>query len=335
MRYGFLGPETTFTHQALLQALDALPALGAAVAREDEGPTEPGGEAQRSLVPYPSVAAAIGDLVAGEVDAMMAPIENSVEGGVSGTLDVLADTAGITIVAEQIVPISFVLAAREQLAFDDVRTVTSHTHAQAQCQRFVRAELPNASPQPALSTAAAARELAELPPGDPRARGAAVICSRLAADHFGLTVIASGIEDFVGAQTRFVLVQRDGRIPARTGADKTTVVAYLAHNRAGALLEMLEVLSAGGVNLSRIESRPAGDSLGRYSFSMDMEGHLEDRRVAAALANLHRVCTRLVFLGSYARADGSVPAVAQHNTDAAYDDAREWMHDLTAQIQRG
>src|SRR5690606_8562476 len=145
--------------------------------------------------------------------------------------------------------------------------------------------------------AAAARDLAALSPD--QARGRAAVCSRLAAEHFGLEILAEGIEDYEGAQTRFVLVTREGRIPARTGADKTTLVIQLPHNRAGALLEALEILSSNGVNMSRIESRPIGDFMGRYSFSIDLEGHIEDRRVAAALRSLHRLCPVVHYLGSY------------------------------------
>ena len=315
MRYGFLGPETTFTHQALLQATDGI--LGP----EDD------------LRAYPSVAAAMGDLVAGDIDAMMAPIENSVEGGVSGTLDVLAATVGIGIVAEQIVPISFVLAARTHTALEDVTSVLTHTHAHAQCQRFVRQSLPHAVPLPALSTAAAAKDVSSLDLDDPRAHSSAAICSALAASHYGLVTIASGIEDNIGAQTRFVLVQRDGRIPARTGADKTTIVATLAHDRAGSLRDMLEVFNSNGVNLTRIESRPTGDSLGRYSFSIDLEGHIEDRRVAAALRALHRICTSLVFLGSYPSIQRTAAIVDEHNSDDAYDDAREWIDTLLTHVR--
>ena len=134
MRYGFLGPETTFTHQALLQALRELP-------------QELAGDAE--LIPFSSVATATTALVDSEIDAIMAPIENSVEGGVSGTLDVLAAHKRITIVAEQIVPITFVLAAKEPAALTDIREVASHTHAQAQVQRWLRENLPAAAILPA------------------------------------------------------------------------------------------------------------------------------------------------------------------------------------------
>lgn len=318
MRYGFLGPETTFTHQALLETI-ADPAAGPDGA--DDAP---------ELRPYTSVAAAASALVADEIDAMMAPIENSVEGGVSGTLDVLAATRRITIVAEQVVPITFVLAARPGTALSDVVAVASHTHAHAQVQEWLRAHLPDAAVLPASSTAGAARDLAEADPDDARGRGA--ICSPLAAEHFGLEILAPSIEDYHGAQTRFVLVTRNRHVPRRTGADKTTLVVHLAHNRAGALLEMLEMFRANGVNLSRIESRPIGDALGRYSFSLDIEGHLEDRRVAAALRSLHRLCPVVLYLGSYPRADGVRPTLSDLTADEAYDDAHTWVEGLSALV---
>lgn len=321
MQYGFLGPETTFTHQALLQALAAMPEDAA-----DEAPV---------LQPFSSVATATTSLVEGEIDALMAPIENSVEGGVSGTLDILAATKRITIVAEQVVPVTFVLAARPGTRLADVRAVASHTHAQAQVQGWIRAHLPEAAVEPASSTAAAARELALADVEDATAASRAAICSPLAAEHYGLEVLAEGIEDNRGAQTRFVLITRNHRIPPRTGADKTTLVVHLAHNRAGALLEALELFNANGVNLSRIESRPIGDALGRYSFSIDVEGHLEDRRVANALRALHRVCPVILFLGSYPRADGIRPDVSSVTADTAYDEAHAWVDALSEMLTPG
>ena len=316
MRYGFLGPETTFTHQALLQALAETP--------EEFAAPEP------ELVPFSSVATAAADLLAGAVDALMAPIENSVEGGVSGTLDVLAATDSITIVAEQTVQITFVLAAREATPREELTTVSSHPHAQAQVQGWLRSQVPHANIAAASSTAAAARDLAAMSPQE--ARGRAAVCSPLAAQNFGLEVLAEGIEDHAGAITRFVLVTREGRIPARTGADKTTLVVQLPHNRSGALLEALEILSSNGVNMSRIESRPIGDFLGRYSFSLDIEGHIEDRRVSAALRSLHRLCPVVHYLGSYPRVDGQRPEVREDYADHAYDGARDWVERLHTMI---
>ena len=129
-----------------------------------------------------------------------------------------------------------------------------------------------------------------------------------------------------------MLVTREGRIPARTGSDKTTVVIQLPHNRSGALLEALEILGSNGVNMSRIESRPVGDFLGRYSFSLDLEGHIEDRRVSAALRSLHRLCPVVHYLGSYPRVDGEQPQVREDYADGAYDEAHDWLERLTGMI---
>src|SRR5699024_9734490 len=308
--YGFLGPETTFTHQALLQALAETP--------EEFASAEP------QLVPFASVATATTDLIAGDIDALMAPIENSVEGGVSGTLDVLAATDSITIVAEQTVQITFVLAARAATPLNQLGTITSHPHAQAQVQEWLRTQVPAADVAAASSTAAAARDLAAL--DAEAARGRAAVCSPLAAQHYGLEILAEGIEDRAGAITRFVLVTREGRIPARTGADKTTLAIQLPHNRAGALLEALEV------RRSRRECLPVGGFLGRYSFSIDVEGHIEDRRVAAALRSLHRLCPVVHYLGSYPRVDGGRPDIREDYADEAYDAARVWVERLSGMI---
>ena len=117
-------------------------------------------------------------------------------------------------------------------------------------------------------------------------------------------------------------------MPEPTGADKTTLVVHLPSNESGALLEMLEQFSARGVNLSRIESRPIGDSLGRYSFSIDAEGHLAEERMAEALMGLHRVCPHVRFLGSYPRVDAPLGAVRLGTSDDDFRTARAWVRSL-------
>ena len=149
-----------------------------------------------------------------------------------------------------------------------------------------------------------------------------------AVEHYGLTSLAEQVGDNAHAVTRFVVVGRPGHLPERTGADKTTLVVHLPSNQAGALLEMLEQLAARGVNLSRIESRPIGDSLGRYSFSMDAEGHVADERMAEALMGLHRVCPQVRFLGSYPRADSPHGDVRPGTADADFQAARAWINAL-------
>jgi prephenate dehydratase len=300
-RYGYLGPEGTFTEAALRQ-----------VPAADRG----------ELVPCATVDAALEAVRAGDLQAAMVPIENSVEGGVTATLDALSAGEPLVVVREVLVPVTFVLAARPGVRLDDVDVVSTHPHAQAQCRRWLSAAVPGARYLPAMSTAAAAAGLlAGTGDGGPQA----AVCAPIAAERYRLDVLARGIEDNAGAVTRFVLVSRPAPPPPRTGADKTTLVVHLAEDHAGALLEMLEQFAVNGVNLTRIESRPRGDALGQYSFSIDCEGHLDDDRVAESLMGLHRVTPLVRFLGSYPRADGAASQVGRSTSDEAFRDARSWL----------
>jgi prephenate dehydratase len=303
-RYAYLGPEGTFTEAALRQ-----------VPAADRG----------EHVPCASVDAALEAVRAGEVDAAMVPIENSVEGGVSATLDALAAGDPLMVVREVLVPVTFVLAARPGTRLDDVAVVSSHPHAQAQCRHWLSAALPKARYVPAVSTAAAAAALTgTATEGSPDA----ALCAPIAAQRYRLDVLAEAVEDNTGAVTRFVLVGRPAPPPPPTGADKTTLVVHLPEDHAGALLELLEQFAAHGVNLTRIESRPVGSTLGQYSFSIDCEGHIGDERVAEALMGLHRVTPHVRFVGSYPRADGVQPQVSRATTDAAFTEARAWLDRL-------
>lgn len=302
--YAYLGPEGTFTQMAL----DAwAPAAGAE---------------QR---PCGSVDQALGLLRAGEVDGAMVPIENSVEGGVSATLDALASGDPLVVVAEVLVPITFVLAARSGMPLGDVLAVGTHSHAWAQVRRWMGAHLPEAVYVPTLSTAAAAAGLAAA--GDSSAYDAAV-CAPVAARNHGLEVLAEDIGDNASAVTRFVLVARPGVLPERTGADKTTLVLFQRDDHAGGLLELLEQFSVRGINMSRLESRPTKASMGSYCFSIDIEGHVLDERVGEALLGLKRVCADVRFLGSYPAAHGTAVKVTPHTTDGAFGEARDWLRSL-------
>jgi len=302
-RYAYLGPEGTFTEAALRQ----VPAAG-----------------RGDLVACAGVDVALDLVRAGEVDAAMVPIENSVEGGVSSTLDALTAGDPLMVVREVLVPVTFVLAARPGTRLADVRAVSTHPHAQAQCRRWLSAALPAARYLPAVSTAAAAAGLAA--GGD--ADHDAALCAPIAAERYRLDVLAEHVEDNAGAVTRFVLVGRPAPPPAPTGADKTTLLVHLPQDRAGALLELLEQFAARGINLSRIESRPRGDALGQYAFSIDCEGHVDDARVAEALTGLHRVSPLVRFLGSYPRADQVRAEVTPATTDEAFSRARAWLQRL-------
>jgi len=299
-RYGYLGPTGTFTEMALRQCAQ-LPA-----------------DAER--IPFVSVDAALAALRAGDLDAAMVPIENSVEGGVSATLDALASGEPLVVVAEQVVPITFVLAVPAGTTLADIRTISTHPHAWAQVRAWMREHLPEVGYLPGASTAAAAAGLAA---GGAAYQGA--VCAPVAAVNHQLTVLHEDIGDNTGAVTRFVLVARPGQLPAPTGADKTSVVLFQREDHPGGLLELLEQFAARGINLTRIESRPIGGRLGDYSFSIDCEGHVGDERVGETLMGLRRVCAQVRFLGSYPRADGLEAQVPAGTADPEFVEARSWL----------
>jgi len=302
-RYAFLGPEGTFAEAALR----TLPAA-----------------AKGELQPQPSVAAALEAVRRGDADHALVPIENSVEGSVSTTLDELATGEPLMVTREVLLPVSFALMVRPGTGLSAVRRIATHPHAHAQCRRWLATVLPDAVVVPALSTAEAAATLA-----DESATHDAAIAAPIAADRYRLEVLARDVEDNPDAVTRFVLVARPGQPPLPTGHDKTTLVAFISDDHAGALLEVLTEFAVRGVNLTRIESRPTGEGMGRYCFSIDCEGHVDDARVGEALTGLRRVCPDIRFLGSYPRADRG-PA-AEHaekesrDRDSVYRDAAAWL----------
>ena len=305
LRYGYLGPAGTFCQMAL----DAwAPAAGA------------------EHVPSDSVVGALEALRAGRLDAAMVPIENSVEGGVSATLDALSVGSDVVITGEVLVPVTFVLAARPGTRLADIRAVGTHPHGWAQVRTWMNANLPSAVYLTTLSTAAAAADL-DLAAGDVTAYQAAV-CAPVAATIHGLEVLAEDIGDNGRAVTRFALVARPGHTPPPTGADKTTLVLYQRDDHPGGLLELLEQFAARGVNMTRLESRPTGEAMGSYCFSIDIEGHVADARVAETLMGLRRVCAQVRYLGSYARADGRPTTPMVGTSDAEFDDARRWLEGL-------
>ncbi|BCW03940.1 prephenate dehydratase [Arthrobacter sp. NtRootA1] len=303
LTYTFLGPEGTFTETALMQVP---------------------GAADASRIPCTNVNTALERVRNGEADAAMVPIENSVEGGVTATLDAIATGPELRIIREALVPITFVLVARPGVVVSDIKRISTHGHAWAQCRLWVEENIPNADYVPGSSTAASAMGLLE---GD--AHYDAAICAPLiAGEQPGLNVLAENIGDNPDAVTRFILVSRPGTLPERTGADKTTVVVPLPEDHPGALMEILDQFASRGVNLSRIESRPTGQYLGHYFFSIDADGHASDSRVADALAGLHRISPATRFLGSYARADKQAAVVAPHTSDAAFASAHAWVQSI-------
>ncbi|GGU81619.1 prephenate dehydratase [Streptomyces albospinus] len=296
-RYTYLGPAGTFTEAALRTLPEA---------------------ATRELVPMVSVPAALDAVRAGEAAAALVPIENSVEGGVTTTLDELSAGEPLMIYREVLLPIAFALLVRPGTALTDVKTVTGHPVAQPQVRKWLAAQLPESVWESAASNADGARLVQE-------GRYDGAFAGEFAAATYGLEPLVTDIHDAQNAATRFVLVGRPARPAAPTGADKTSVVLWLAEDHPGALLELLQEYAVRGVNMMRIESRPTGEGIGRYCFSVDCEGHITDRRVGDVLMGLKRICRDVRFLGSYPRADEVTASVRPQMTDSAFTEASDWL----------
>lgn len=197
--------------------------------------------------------------------------------------------------------------------------------ATAQCRGFLRRTLPNATERMLDSTAEAARRVAEA--GDPTV---VAIANKLAAEAFGLSVLASDIADHPDNATRFVATRR-ARIPAPTGHDKTTVVIFQHADRPGSLLAILQEFAARSINLTRLESRPTKSGLGNYCFLIDFEGHIADEVVADCLRSIKAEQDDVKFLGSYPAA-GAEGTSVREDVSAAYRDADKWLAGLRGQI---
>jgi prephenate dehydratase len=273
------------------------------------------GDDLRSAV---SVHAAVSALRAGEVDAACVPVENSVEGSVPATLDAMVEGEPVLAVAEAVLPIRFSVLVRPGTGPADVRVVATHPHAAAQVRSWIANHLPNAATVLTASTSAAAVAVLD-------GQADAAVCAPVALAHYQLAELASGVHDKDDAQTRFLLLRRPGVVPPPTGTDRTSLVA-MAVDRPGALLEVLAEFALRGINLTRIESRPMKARLGEYQFFLDCEGHVASDAVGDALAELHRRCTWVRFLGSYPRTGESRPGP----DPTGFTGAREWLSAVRA-----
>ncbi|MQY13842.1 Prephenate dehydratase [Streptomyces sp. RB5] len=300
-RFTYLGPEGTFTEAALRTLPEA---------------------ATRELVPMVSVPAVLDAVRSGEAAGALVPIENSVEGAVTTTLDELAVGEPLMIYREVLLPIAFALLVRPGTELSGIKTVTGHPVAQPQVRKWLADRLPDAEWESSASNADGARRVQE-----GQVDGA--FAGEFAAAVYGLEPLVTGIHDAQNAQTRFVLVGLPARPAAPTGADKTSVAIWLGDDHPGALMELLQEYAVRGVNLIRIESRPTGEGIGRYCFSVDCEGHITDRRVSEALMGLKRICPAVRFLGSYPRAGMTAADVRDTRpgtSDADFVTAADWLN---------
>jgi prephenate dehydratase len=300
-RIAFLGPAGTFTEIALDQIKQAK---------------------AMERFPVNHVAEAMDLIISRRVDRAVIPVENSIEGGVSATLDALSGSETIRIYGEYLVPVTFNLVAKPGTRIEDIKSIATHPVAYAQSRKWLMQKLPEHVHIPASSTAAAARDLLENGVAD------AAIAAPSITNHYKLLTLAKNIGENKKAQTRFIQIGLTGDLTKPTGADKTSVIVELPTDRPGTLLEMLEQFATRGVNLTRIESRPVGDRLGRYRFNIDAEGHILDESVGEALAGLHRFSPKVTFLGSYPRADKEQTTPNGNNSNSVYKDAKSWLEKI-------
>jgi prephenate dehydratase len=286
-RAGYLGPEGTFSEEALLGSVD-----GAAV---EPVALEP--------VALETIRQAVMAVQEATVQWALVPIENSIEGSVTVTLDTLAGDAGeVAIVGEVVLPVRHCLIARTPVELAGIETIVSHPHVPGQCTRFLRQQLSRASIVAATSTAEAVRLAAASEDGS-----LAAIGTRLAAELYGCAVIAEGIQDREDNKTRFVWLAREdstaGAPPLRsaTGAGAKTSLVFWGQgaDRSGWLVLCLSEFARRGINLTKIESRPMRERLGHYMFFVDLEGSLAEGTVSEAIKGLRGMCEQVRVLGSY------------------------------------
>jgi prephenate dehydratase len=278
MRLGYLGPAGTFSEEAARTAL---------------------GDGDAELVGIATVRDTILAVHDGSVDRAIVPIENSLEGPIGVTLDTLADDHDVAVVGELVLAVSQHLIAGAELALQSIERVLSHPQAISQCARFLRERVPNASIEPASSTAEAARIV--VAQGQPWA----AIGTLRAAELYGATVLARDIEDEPGNATRFVWLAR--RAAAEMPADGTPAKTSLCFwgsgdDSPGWLVRCLSEFAFRGVNLTKIESRPLRMRLGHYRFFVDCEGSAVEPSVGEAVDGLRKHCEQVRILGSYAAA---------------------------------
>ncbi len=287
---GFLGPKGTFTEEALLATL-------ASRTRSMRQSPE--------IIPFPSLADTVQAVAEGAVDCALVPIENSIEGSVSVTVDLLAhEVHNLQVVREVRLSIRHRLIARPGVRPQDITKVVSHPHANAQCRKWLRDHLPGVEVEAANSTAQAVERVAV-------AEGSwAAIGTALAAKEHGCVVLEDSIEDHDDNETRFIFLSRTRERQDLPEPYKTSVVCRILKDQPGALLLILQEFAHRYLNLTKIESRPSKRGLGDYIFLVDLEGRVDDAQVNDALRCLTCKLLEVKVLGSYPVGIPSVPADA-------------------------
>ena len=305
-RVGFFGPFGTFTQQALLSQSDL---------------------AEAEHLAYRTVPDVLDAVERGEVDVGVVPIENSIDGMVNFTQDALAFDHELLIQREIVIDIEHCLLAKPGVELADVIEIFSIPVATAQCHHYLREQLPDAEIRAAYSTADAARLVSESD-----ASNVAALGPRVAADVYGLDVLAADIADHDGNQTRFVVVATEG-VPAPTGNDKTALVIYQRADEPGSLVSILQEFTARRINLSNLTSRPTkAGGLGDYCFIVYAEAHVADELLADTMRALHAKQGGVKFLGSYPAADDKADATREH-ADGRWREADDWVRDIQRSVR--
>ena len=268
-RVAFLGPAGTFSEEAAI-CYD---------------PTA-------QLLPFASVAAVAAAVDSGMADEGVVAIENSIEGSVTDTLDILIHESRLSIRRELVLPVGHCLLVRPGMQAADVKLLLSHPQALGQCRRFVERCFPKAEVVAALSTAAAVEEMMAR-------ENAAAIGTRRAAELYGAEILARDIQDRSDNLTRFVVLAETDH--PSTGNDKTSLAFSFADDRPGLLVRTMEEFSRRDINLTKLESRPTKERLGEYIFLVDLEGHRQDPHVVEALAKVEVLSNLFRIFGSYPR----------------------------------
>lgn len=242
------------------------------------------------LLPMSSIPAVVSAVETGLADQGVLPVENSLEGAVGLTLDVLIHETDLPIVAEVVVPVQHLLLSKPEISLAEIQVLRSHPQALAQCRRFIERVLPNATLVATLSTTAAVEEVLREP-------NSAAIGTPRAADLYPVQILARNIQDKQINETRFLIIAPEAA--ATTGDDKTSICFATRQNQPGSLLDVLQEFAVRKINLAKLESRPAREQLGQYIFLCDLEGHREDPRVAEALERVAAITDGFKIFGSY------------------------------------
>jgi prephenate dehydratase len=308
-RIAFLGPEGTFTEEALLSEQDY---------------------ASSEIIPMGSLVEVLEAVDSGAAELGFVPLENAIEGTVRDIIDSLVFEFDLRIQREVILDVHLHLMARPGVQLGDIERVASIPVATAQCRQFLTTQLPAVETMATNSTAEAARLLGEND-ASLSSRPTAAIAPRLAAQLYGLEILSEEIEDHPDNQTRFVSLAKSG-IPLPTGHDRTSIACFQNADHPGSLYAILGQFAARNINLSKLESRPTKKSLGDYCFIIDFEGHIADAVISDCLRDLHAELAGLKFLGSYPAAGPAGPAI-RIEVNTSQRQAGEWVEQLRIEIR--